>query len=163
MWEVYTTAEAKCKLFKEHFVRKAQLPNNLPELPVLQLATVCILELIVESEEEVLKILKNLDTSKATGPDGISNTLLKRTANAIYSPLCNLFNKSLQNEKFRTTWKEANLLPVFKANDRQATENYRPISLLSNIRKILERTVFMRLYEYCKSRGLLMWRNYLPS
>ena len=65
----------------------------------------------------------------------------------------------MRQGKFATEWKEAHLSPIFKANDRQAPENYRPISLLSNIGKLLERITFIRLYEYCKDRGLLTWRN----
>ena len=92
---VFATAKAKCRLFSEHFSKKAQLPNDLPKLPALTLETLDTLEYISVSEQEVLKVLKNLDISKASGPDGISNTLLKRAAHSICRPLCNLFNKSL--------------------------------------------------------------------
>ena len=70
-----------------------------------------------------------------------------------------LCNRSLQEGKFLSQWKEAKVSPIFTTKDRQNTGNCRPISLLSNIEKILERLVFMKLYEYCKSRSLLTWRN----
>jgi len=122
---VYSTAESKCKLFNKHFAKKAQLPcaTDLPALPEFQLETDGSLDFISVTDAEVLKELKDLDTSKATGPDGISNTILKRTADAICRPLCCLFNKSPSSGKFPNEWKEANLSPVFKANDRQSVEN----------------------------------------
>ena len=49
--------------------------------------------------------------------------------------------------------------PIFKKNDRQDVKNYRPISLLPNIGKVLERLVFTKLYNYCKENNLLTWRN----
>ena len=104
-----------------------------------------LLETVVVSAKEVLKLLRSLYTTKASGPDNVSNTLLKRTAVSISKPLCRIINKSLATGTFATEWKEAHLSPIFKANDRQAPENYRPISLLSNIGKLLERIVFIRL------------------
>ena len=49
--------------------------------------------------------------------------------------------------------------PIYKKNDRQDDNNYRPISLLSSIGKALERLVFIKLYEYCTQHNLLTWRN----
>ena len=56
-------------------------------------------------------------------------------------------------------WKKANVSPVFKKNDRQDDYKYRPISLLSCIAKLLERIVFMKLYEYCLRNNVLTWQN----
>lgn len=75
------------------------------------------------------------------------------------SPLQKLFNLSLKTKVFPAKWKEADVTPVFNTGDRQDKRNYRPISLLSNIGKILERIFFMKLYEYCHANGLLTWRN----
>ena len=70
-----------------------------------------------------------------------------------------VFNRSISSGKFPTEWKEANLSPIFKTDNKQDSNNYRPISLLSNVGKILERQVFMKFYEYCIKNGLLTWRN----
>ena len=70
-----------------------------------------------------------------------------------------LFNLSLSQSKFPSQWKKANVSPIYKKNDRQNDTNYRPISLLSCIGKILERIVFIKLYEYCMRNNLLTWRN----
>ena len=156
---VYSSAQDKCKIFNNHFAKKAALPNQLPHLPEFTKLTHDTFDNLYISVDDVAKVMKDLDISKATGPDGISNTLLKRTANSISTPLCRIFNLSIASGKFPTEWKEANLSPIFKANNKQDTNNYRPISLLSNIGKILERLVFVKLYDYCMRNDLLTWRN----
>ena len=157
--KVHSSALDKCNILNDHFAKKSQLPDQLPILPDIQTDCGHYLNHLHFTEDEVFKVIKNLDVSKASGPDGISNTLLKRTANAITRPLCSLFNKSLSYGKFPSDWKVANLAPIFKSNNRQDPTNYRPISLLANIGKILERLVFIKLYEYCMRHNILTWRN----
>ena len=155
---VYATSKAKAELFNDHFVEKSILPNNLPVLPPLDVA-VADLSSILITEEEVNKALTSLDISKANGSDNISNRLLKNTASSIAKPLSKLFNASLNLGIFPSSWKDANVTPVFKKNDKQNKNNYRPISLLPNIGKVFERVVFNHLYKYCQEHNLLTWRN----
>jgi hypothetical protein len=96
---------------------------------------------------------------KANGPDGISNKLLKETATTISKPLASLFNRSFELAKVPKAWKEANLCPIFKKDDKSLVSNYRPISLLSCLGKIQERVVFIHLYRYLKNNNLLNSRN----
>ena len=155
---VFSTSKDKAELFNDHFIQKTALPADLPPLPPLHM---CESELshIDISEEEVRKILQNLNVSKANGADNISNRLLKMTATQIAKPLSKLFKESLFQGKFPSMWKEANVTPVFKKNDKQNKSNYRPISLLPNIGKVFERVIFIHLYKYCQDNNLLTWRN----
>ncbi|CAB4039899.1 Hypothetical predicted protein, partial [Paramuricea clavata] len=93
------------------------------------------------SESEVLHALKNLDPSKACGPDNIPGRLLKEAAEVIAPSLCRLFNMSLSLGHFPTTWKRANVTPIFKKDDPSLPSNYRPISLLCILSKVFERCV----------------------
>ena len=90
---------------------------------------------------EVKKILKSLNVNKATGPDGISNCLLKNTADV----LAKLFNFSLEAGVFPSDWKTSNVVPVHKKNDAQNSCNYRPVSLLYNVSKIFKRLVYNKM------------------
>ena len=74
-------------------------------------------------------------------------------------PYSKLFNKSLQTGRFPTQWKQANVCPVFKKENRSDKTNYRPISLLSSSSKILEKNVYKRLYEYLMDNNLLIEQN----
>ena len=90
----------------------------------------------------IVTAIKGLDVNKATGPDNIPVRLLKETVDGIAPSLYNLFNKSVRLGKFPTEWKIANAVPVRKKDCKQHAENYRLISLLSVVSKIMERCVF---------------------
>ena len=85
--------------------------------------------------------------------------MLKETAEVMAMPLSRLFNRSMEMGCFPDVWKQANVTPVYKKADKQIKENYRPISLLSCVGKVMERIVFNELYEYCNVNNLLTWRN----
>ena len=157
--EVFATSEARANLFNDHFAAKSCLTDNLPELPNFTYVTDARLNEVIADEKEVLDIMKGLDVSKANGPDNIGNKILKMIAQNIAVPLTKLFNFSLSSGKFPDQWKQAHVTPVHKKNDRQDKNNYRPISLLPNLGKILERLVFKHLYKYCIDNNLLTWRN----
>ena len=102
----------------------------------------------VISAEEVFNLINNLDTDKANGPDGISAFMLKATASSIASPLAKLFSLSLRTGKFPKLWKFANVVPIPKSDNKSDPSNYRPVSLLSIVSKILEKIVYSRLWEH---------------
>ena len=109
---------------------------------------------------QVLKALNSLDIHKSTGPDKIPTKLLKLTALLIYEPLTLLFNKSLQLGKFPKIWKEAVVTPIFKNSGSPSNfRQYRPISLLSCLSKILEKLVFSSVYSHITSNNLLSDRQ----
>jgi hypothetical protein len=111
-----TTSIDKAECFTNYFVLQQTLPplRFNQQLAPIDFLTDNRFEHIVTTKEEVLKILKGLDIGKATGPDGISNRLLKETALAIAEPLSMLFNKSFDMGKVPIVWKEANLSPIYK-------------------------------------------------
>ena len=110
---------------------------------------------ITVTEAEVLDLLNLIDTSKSTGPDGISPCMLKEAANVIYPSLTRLINLSLQSCKFPREWKKAHVLPLHKKKERNILDNYRPVSLLSCISKILERAVFKHVFNYFRENFLI--------
>ena len=156
--DIISSSKAKADLFNKHFLEKSTLPNDLPDLPILQMS-IHHLHTIVTTEHEVTKILLSLNVNKASGFDNIGNRLLKKTSLGIAQPLTYLCNESLSRGTFPNIWKKANVPPVFKQNDKQSKNNYRPISLLPNIGKVLERVVFIHLYHFCIIHNLLTWRN----
>ena len=91
------------------------------------------------SPEDVYKLLIQVKVRTAPGPDGISSHMLRHTAHVITPTLMKLFNSSLSLGVVPTDWKISNVTPVFKSKgDPQCVLNYRPISLLSLLSKILE-------------------------
>ena len=91
-------------------------------------------------EEEVYHLLLSLDTSKATGPDGILVRMLKETTYSIVSSLTKLFYIVLRNRCFPECWKCANVIPIPKNTSQKSDPaGYQPISLLPLVSKVLEK------------------------
>ncbi len=105
--------------------------------------------------EEVFEILVNLDMSKSTDPDGISNKLLHEAAVPIADPLCHLLNYSLRKGYFPQLWKMAHVIAIHKKDNHMLCNNYRPISLLCCISKVFETLLFKHIYNFLKVNGLL--------
>ena len=80
--------------------------------------------------------------NKASGPDEIPARTLKETAREIDPSLCDLFNKLLRLGSLPTEWKLANIVPVYKKENKEYIENYPPISLLCLVSKVMERCLF---------------------
>ena len=107
------------------------------------------------TEEDVFDLLAELDCSKSTGPDDISAKMLKGTATSITPSLTRLFNLSLTKGCFPDAWKLARVVPVPKSTHMLSPSNYRPISILSIISKILERIVYRMVFKHlCLSRPI---------
>ena len=85
---------------------------------------------------------------KALAPDGIPGRILKETAQQIAPSLTLLFNKSLHSAVVPDEWKLANVVPVFKRGIKEHVQNYRPISLLCIVSKVLERCVLNHIWEH---------------
>ena len=98
--------------------------------------------------KEVNDALKVLKSGKATGPDTINNIVLKELSNELSLPLCNLFNQSLRLSKVPRQWKLAHVCAIFKKKDPHDVCNYRPISLLSAISKVLERIIHKQVFNF---------------
>ena len=93
-------------------------------------------------------IISCLNPQKASGPDDINHCMVISTENTICCPLCKLFNLSLRKKCFPSFWKLASVTAVFKKSVKSITSNYRPISLLSCVSKIFERTVFKYVFNH---------------
>ena len=101
------------------------------------------------------KYLSHLQTKKAAGHDGISPRLLRAATSAIVEPLAKIINLCLSKGTFPTSWKIAKVTPVFKVGDQLNISNYRPISILPVLSKLLERHVHLALYKYLNQHDLL--------
>ena len=69
--------------------------------------------------------------------------------------LCDLFNKSLVSGVFPNDWKCARVTPLFKQGEPSDLNNYRPISVISVIAKVFERTIYDHLYNFLTNEDLI--------
>ena len=89
-----------------------------------------------------------LDTKKANGCDNISAFMIKASGSSIVEPLCLIFEKCLETGIYPSTWKKANIVPIYRKGSRQCKNNYRPISLLPILGKIFEKLMFDDIYSH---------------
>ena len=107
------------------------------------------------TEAEIANMIADLSVTKSSGPYSIPSKLLKYFCAYFTGPLETLINKSLSEGNFPGILKLADVCPIFKKNDKNKCENYRPISLLPNIRKLYERAMHSRVYDYFEKFNLL--------
>ena len=100
------------------------------------------------SPDEIIKITQKLKSSNSSGVDNISTKLLKSIINEIAPVLSHIFNRSLLTGTVPSQLKIAKVNPIFKSNDNQMFSNYRPISILPSISKILEKITYYRLLHF---------------
>ena len=100
--------------------------------------------------DEVYFYLSSLDPSMVTGPDGISARMLRQTADSITTSVTELLNLSLRSGCVPKEWKKSNVVPIPKTSPPSAPSNYRPISLLSILSKVMERHVHLFITEHLR-------------
>ena len=151
----YTDDADKAELLNNHFVSQTILPDSNIPLPPMHYLTLARLDRIAVTPLMVKKILLSLNVNKAVGPDHVGNRILKECAESLCHPLAILFQSSLDMGVFPTCWKDAQVSSIFKQIDRQIKTNYRPISLLSCMSKVLEKIVFDHVYPFFVENKLL--------
>ena len=109
---------------------------------------------------EIVNIINKLPNKNSSGNDEISNILLKKLLPSIIYPLCIIFNDSLTSGSFPTLMKHADVIPLYKGKSKIETTNYRPISLLLTVSKVLEKIVYVRTYEFLNNNDQFFVSQY---
>jgi hypothetical protein len=99
--------------------------------------------------------LHGLSSNKATGIDIISCKIIRIAAPAISDSLTYIFNQAITLSSFPNEWKMTRVIPLYKNGQRNIPGNYRPISVLPAISKIMERIMYDQLYNYSTRFELL--------
>ena len=110
------------------------------------------------SSAEVIKILRELKTNKANGPDFISPILLKACAEQLATPIADLFTFCLSSGKIPDCWRSARIRPIPK----KGTTKYRPIACTSVLLKVFEKVLLNRVTPMFDSHDPLQFA-YKPS
>ena len=151
-----TDIQTKANIFNKFFADQCTPLKNDSVLPRNQIfltpSRLCTLNF---NEDELLKIIRNLNIHKAHGHDDISIRMIKICDKSILKPLILLFENSTKSSYYPDIWKKSNIIPVHKKNDKQLVNNYRPISLLPIFGKIFEKIIFNRIYGFLLEENLL--------
>ena len=104
---------------------------------------------------DLLSIINSLDPNKATGLDGISAKLLKSSVHVICPSLLEIINLSISSGVFPDSLKIAKVNPIHKTGAKDDPANYRPISILSVLSKIIVKHITKHLFAYMNKYSIL--------
>ena len=107
------------------------------------------------TEEEILKEVAKFKNKKSCGFDDIDMCTVKKVIPEIMAPLVYICNKSFELGIFPEKMKIAKVVPIFKAGERKLFTNYRPVSVLPQFSKILEKLYNNRLTNFIENHNLL--------
>ena len=102
-------------------------------------------------KDEILKEFLNSDVSKACQDSDIPSRIIKQNADVFTDILPSSFNNLIYQSQSAPIFKLVNISLAFKKGDRNFKENYRPVSILSNISKIFERCMFPQISRFVDS------------
>ena len=98
--------------------------------------------------DEVMKIISQLTTAKTCQNADTPTKIIKLNEDIFAKFISNNFNHCIDESKFPYELKHANVIPVHKKKDKCVKENYRPVSILTNISKVYEKLLYNQLYSY---------------
>ena len=144
------SAEVLAQFFSSVYVKENVI--NVPDFPSRSHNQI---NSLIIAEEDLLQKLSQLNISKAMGPDKIHAWILKEGRYGLCKPLSMLYNLSLKCSKLPTDWKQAIVTPIFKKGCRHDPNNYRPVSLTSQVCKVLEFFVSSSITNFLTQNNLI--------
>ena len=145
----------------EEYSSKIDRPKNTiyHYLSKIETSNKCIF-LYPTTQREIELLIKKLPNKTSSGYDKISNKLLKDLDQCILAPLELLFNKSLTEGFFLNAMTLADVVPLHKGKRADFITNYRPISLLLTISKLLEKIIYKTTYDFLNNNDLIFNSQY---
>ena len=110
--------------------------------------------------KEINTILHGMKPPKSAGPDNLTPYFLKQLHHEISEPISILVNMSITNATVPNCLKLFKVIPIHKAKAKDNLANYRPISLLTTVSKVLEKIVYKRLYSFLDTCNIFSRNQY---
>ena len=116
--------------------------------------------LTATTEEEITKVVSQFESKNSTDSSDISMNVVKKVFMSVCKPFTDICNKSFVNGVFPDKMKIAKVKPLYKSGEKDLFTNYRPVSLLSQFSKILEKLFNNRLDDFLEKNDLLVDEQY---
>ena len=105
--------------------------------------------------DDVVNAINKLNASKSASLDGMTSFMLKSCKTAIAPILLYLYNLSIKTRSFPTAWKLTKVRPLYKSGSADDCGNFRPISIIPTIGKVMERLVHSQCSVYLEDRNVI--------
>ena len=151
--EVYETAQEMAEIMNQSF--KSVFTKETVFAPPEDGKQLKGIDNITVEREEIKKLLEELNTRKAMGPDEINSWVLNECREGLEEPLWEIINSSLKEGKVPREWKRANIVPIYKGGNKMEPLNYRPVSLTSVVSKLCETIIKNRWTQHLKQENII--------
>ncbi|CAH8529971.1 unnamed protein product [Dicrocoelium dendriticum] len=149
------TAQDAANVFRQHFLHTFRSEPSLH--PILtELSPFPGLHNVSFTATNVLKTLMSLRVHSSPGVDDIKPKALKAAALNIAEPLARFFQRCLDEMLIPTMWKHGLVTPIYKSGNRAEPSNYRPITLLPVLSKVMERIIAEALMGYLENNNIIV-------
>ena len=161
---LYTKPKDMAMVMNDYFVTKVRkLRENLVHNPGDPLELIrrlmsnrkCSMKIECVHPDQVLRIISNMKSSSSCGIDSIDSRIIKLAKHQLVPVITHLVNLSIKERKFPDSWKRSKVIPLHKKDEVTYPKNYRPVSLLPVLSKILERVIFEQMIFYLEENHLL--------
>ena len=144
--------------FNDYFINVGKslantIVSQIDPLSYIDKSKTCVTDISV-TVNEVKAIVSQLNNS-AAGPDDLPASIMKQVSNEYCIPLTHLINLSVLQGDFPSEMKLAKVLPIYKADNHQLIQNYRPISVLNFFSKVYERVIYNNLLDFIMENNIL--------
>ena len=148
-----SNTEEICNIFADFFEEIPtktvnEINNREPIFDHIEFNHNCFTNFNELNEDRLASILSSIDSKSSTGVDGISMKLLKKLMPSLKTPLLTHLNHMIRQKKVDPILKLAKTIPLLKKGDKSLPVNYRPISLLIAILKILEKSMNIDIIDH---------------
>lgn len=153
----HKSSQQKADCFAKFFSNKCRIspdlcPDNLPDINKRSNSTLSTVRFRTST---VCRELRKLKPSKATGSDDIPGRVLKQCCDELSLPVSRLFTAAFRQGIQPALWKHARVVPVHKRKSKSDVKNYRPISLLPILSKIMEAIINRSLMNFLENNSIL--------
>lgn len=143
-----TSKNEIAETMNEYFVNVVQTSDNFDLPQEVPIENIYPFSLDQCSEDEIEKIIMKLNVKSSNGYDGVSVRFLNKYCKQLAKPLNEFFNECMRTGVFPNELKIGAVVPILKKGNNQSCSNYRPITKLSSIDKILEEILLTRLKKF---------------
>lgn len=144
-----------------NLAKNIRVPNgNTSVLDFLQNTNTNTMFLPGVEEQEVMNIVNGCKNKKSTGYDNVDMIIVKKVISNVVIPFTHICNKSFSSGVFPSKMKIAKVIPIFKAGEKNVFTNYRPVSLLPQFSKLLEKLFNSRLDKFIEKYDILNSSQY---
>jgi len=156
-----TETRDKANAFNEYFINITNelLPNTQNENDFISDVSKSMFLTPVD-KKELIEHISSLKINSAPGKDGISARIIKEHHPALLEPIKHIINLIITTSKVPSHFKMAIITPVHKSGDVTKIENYRPISIISNLAKLFEKCIKKRIMNYLENNKILYSKQY---